>query len=161
MGGKKGQAWGFDLMIGLVLFIGGVVALYFYAVNVTPESQEILDSMRYDGEFIADILLSEGVPEDWTAGNVASPGILSQNKINQTKLERFYTLAQNDYPKTRSLFQTRYHYYFNFSEPMNIGGGIVDSIGNIPSGQQENLLRVSRITIYREKPVTLTVQVWE
>ncbi len=158
---NTGQAWGFDIMIGVMLFLGGVLVLYFYAVNATPEGQEILDSMEYDGAFISDVMLSEGSPNDWTTANVISPGFLSGNFINETKLERFYELSISDYPRLKGLLQTRYDFYFNFSEPMFIQGNYVGGIGNPSSASTNNLIQVERVASYKNKPVTLTVQVWE
>ena len=98
---KQAQAWGADLMIALVIFSIGIFVFFLYSINAPTEAEESIDNLFYEGKIIASSILSEGHPEDWTFGNVVTIGILSQGKINETKLERFYNLAQADYAKTK------------------------------------------------------------
>ena len=157
---KKGQAWGFDLMIASIIFIAGIIAFYFYALN-TPETETTINRLSYDGNIIASTLLSEGSPTNWDENNVISPGILTNNKINETKLESFYNLAASNYQKTKNLFNTRYEFYIFLSEEnFTISGNEVQGIGSQPASP-ENLIKISRITIYKTKPLTLNIDVWE
>ncbi|MDP4039654.1 MAG: hypothetical protein Q8P57_03690 [Candidatus Pacearchaeota archaeon] len=156
---KKAQAWGFDLIIGSSIFIVGVILLYFYSINYVTETNEILSSLNYDGENIADNLLSSGYPENWDSENVINIGISNDNKINQTKLDRFAGIIEDDYPKTKSLLNTRYDYYLNFSNQMTISGEPLEGIGVYPENP-ENIIKVTRFTIYEDKPITMDVYVW-
>mgnify|MGYP000014655228 CR=1 FL=1 len=81
---KKGQAWGFDLMMASIIFLGGITVFYLYSLN-TPEAETTLNKLTYEGNIVASTLLSDGFPIDWEEFNVVNPGILSNNKINQTK----------------------------------------------------------------------------
>lgn len=157
---KRAQAWGFDLMIASVIFIAGVIAFYFYALN-TPETETRLNSLAYDGDIIASALLSEGFPENWNSGDVITPGILTDDKINDTKLESFNSLAMTNYAKTKALFNTNYDYYIYLSdENFTISGSEVEGIGNLPSGQ-DDLIKISRVVIYENRALTLNIEVWE
>ena len=98
---KRAQAWGFDLIIATTIFVAGIVVFYLYSLNFADQSEEIINSLNYDGEIIGDMLLSEGFPKNWTESNVVTIGITSKNKLNQTKMENFYNLAANDYSKTK------------------------------------------------------------
>jgi hypothetical protein len=158
--GKKAQAWGLDLMIAVTIFIIGVVLFYFYALNYSSESKTIIDSLQYEGESISSSLLSDGYPEDWNSTNVVVIGLTTNDKINNTKLDRFYSLVQEDYNKTRTLFSTKYNYYINFSEPIIISGQQKSYIGLLPENEK-NVIKVSRITIFKDKPATLDVVIWE
>ena len=89
---KKAQVWGFDLMIGSIIFVVGILVFYLYSLNSPDETLGTFSTLSHDGNLIAETLLSEGFPENWDEDNVTDPGILSNNKINQTKLERFYDL---------------------------------------------------------------------
>ncbi len=157
---KRAQAWGFDLIIATMIFIAGMVIFYLYSLNFADQSEEIINSLNYDGEIIGDMLLSEGFPKNWTESNVVTIGIMSNNKVNETKLERFYNLAISDYPKTRGLFNTRYEYYIILPENISVGGVQVHGIGNEPSGQA-NLVKINRIVIYNDKPTTFKIEVWQ
>ena len=157
---KKAQAWGFDLMMASTIFIVGIVAFYLYALNMTNEAEEIINSMGSEGNAIANALLSNSFPTDWDATNVVSPGILTDSKINQTKLERFYALSIADYQRTKSIFNAEYEYYIYLSENFTISGVQVEGIGNKPIAPK-NLIKITRLTIYNNTPVTFYAEIWE
>ncbi len=157
---KRGQAWGFDLLVASIIFIGGIFVFYIYSLNFPNETEDIINRLTNEGNIVANALLSEGFPSNWNAGNVVTPGITSNNKINQTKLERFYDFSTGDYEKTKSLFNTPYEYYITFSENVTISGNEISSMGKSPLNQR-NLIKISRITIYKDKLITINVQIWE
>lgn len=164
MKNRKSQAWGIDLITGIIIFSIGILVFLIYSVNHAGEAKENLEPLAYEGEVLFSNILSEGYPEDWNSDNVVKIGILGHNKINETKLERFYALAQDNYNKTKSLFDTRYDYYFSFSN-MDINSTIIEGIGkpgtNITSINAANLIKITRFTVYKNKPVTAYVYVWE
>lgn len=157
---KRSQAWGVDLMIALVIFTIGIAFFYVYALNEPSEAEENIESLFYDGKIITDSILAEGHPENWDLNNVITIGILTNNKINETKLESFYTLSKNDYAKTKSLFNTKYNYYFFLSENMTLSFGEVNGIGIEPSNHK-NLVKITRFTTYKDKPMAAYLYVWE
>ncbi len=160
----KAQAWGFDLMIATALFLGGIIIFYIYSINYPIEGKKSFEELYYEGSVILDSLLSEGFPSDWNAINVVRIGILDDEKVNETKLERFYNLNNSDYQKTKSLFNTKYEYYFNFSEPITLSsnGQVISGIGFEPiSTSTTNLVKITRVSIYKNKPVSVNLQVWE
>jgi hypothetical protein len=152
---KKGQIWGFDLVIAITIFMVGIIAAYLYAINFLGESQEILDSLFYDGNLASSLILSEGTPEDWTIDNVEIPGILSGEKINQTKLDNFYSL---NYSMQKKLLGTQYEFYFNFTD-MEANGVSVEGIGLSPS-EPKNLVKIERFTVYKNKPIKFILFMW-
>ena len=156
---KNAQGWGFDILIASMLFLLAIILFYFYTLNNSPESEETYQALSYDGDIIADVLLSPGYPENWDSSNVITPGILTGNKINDTKLENFYNLAQTNYEKSKSLFNTRYNYYVNLSVPIIINTQI-DGIGNKPV-EPKNLIKTTRFTIYNNTLVSLNVYIWD
>ncbi len=158
---KQGQIWGFDLIIAVIIFLIGIVAIYVYVINFVSTSGDILESMFYDGYLLSNLILSEGSPKNWTSyDNVEIPGILSQKKINQTKLDFFYNLtdSEEDYKKLKKLLGIRYDFYFYFPG-IRVMGEDIDGIGKIPA-EQKNLVRIERFMIYENKPVKLTLYVW-
>ena len=157
---KKAQAWGIDLMIASIMFISGIVVFYLYTLNTSDQSEEIINLLSYDGKIILDVLLSEGFPINWNEQNVINPGILTENKINQTKLEQFYALSLNEYERTKTIFNTRYEYYVFLSDNITINGEEKAGIGKPPENPK-NLIKISRVTIYNNKPLALNIYVWQ
>jgi len=155
---KRGQAWAFDLMIATIIFISGIFAFYLYSLNYQTEAQETLDSLFYEGNSVAEDLLSEGFPNNWNEGNVQRIGLTSFGKINETKLEKFYNLSLNSSQIT-SILKLNNYYYVNLSDTLLINEQIIDGIGNIPNNP-ENIIKISRLTIYKDKPSTLNIFIW-
>ena len=163
---KRGQAWGFDLMVAVTIFLAAILVFFFYSINFPKESQETLDSLFYEGNIIADDLLSEGSPNNWNVTTLIKIGLLNENKINETKLALFYNYSSNNinpgtYSQTKSLLNTKYEYYVNFSKPITVEGNSVEGVGKQPSSNPKNLIRISRFTIYENEPTTLNIYVWE
>jgi hypothetical protein len=158
---KRGQAWGFDLMIAATIFLIGIVLFYFYSLNYPSEAKDTLESLFYEGNLIADSLLTEGFPVDWDVTNVQRIGLLSNGQINDTKLDRLYLLVSTSdgYDLTKALFNIKQEYYFNMSIPMSISGEIVEIIG-FKDEENQNLLKITRLTTYQDKLVTLDVYIW-
>ncbi|MBS3081702.1 hypothetical protein J4416_02050 [Candidatus Pacearchaeota archaeon] len=166
---KRAQAWGFDLMIASTIFISGILLFYVYSINYPRESYEKLDKLFIEGDFISEVLLGEGLPVNWDQNSVSRIGITTDKKINETKLESFYLLANNQtnplgYKKSKSLLNTNYNFFMNFSEPIIIEevaipeGGIGQNFQGYPV---TNLVKITRVTIYQNKLVSLNLYLWE
>ena len=150
---KEGQAWGFDLVIGMVIFIIGIFSFYLYTINLSGGGGEVIQQLEQNGELIADSLMSEGSPLDWNAGNVVRIGLLSEDRINQTKLDGFRTLAGADYARTKSLFRINNEYFVYLDN--DFAGGI----GRNSAGAT-NLFKIARVVIYNQSVTTLNVYSW-
>lgn len=157
---KKGQAWGLDLIVASILFLGGIIFFYTYSLNLSNESEDIFSKLAYDGNTMSEALLSEGSPQNWNLTNVEKIGLLSHDKINETKLEMFYQLSVTDYQKTKSFFNIKYNYYLFFQKNMTINSLEIEGIGSFPTAPK-NLIKITRLTIYKNKPDTLNIHIWE
>ncbi|MBX4212198.1 hypothetical protein KW787_01935 [Candidatus Pacearchaeota archaeon] len=156
---RKAQAWGLDLIIAGVIFTSALVVLYLYGLNYSNEGEDTLKALQYDGDTMSSLILSDGVPLDWNATQVVIPGILTDNKINSTKLEYFYDLSSNDYSIARSLLGTKYNYFMFLSTPMIVHGQTVSGIG-LNATNPNNLITITRFTSYQNKIATLYLQLW-
>ena len=68
------------------------------------------------------------------------------------------------YAKSKSIFNTKYDYFFNFSVPIKIDGNEIPEGGiGKPFNNEEtqNLIKITRLTIYKNKPETLNLYIWE
>ena len=157
---KRAQAWGFDLMIAISIFLVGALLFFVYSLNIYENESAKATSMKYEAEQIGNMLLSEGFPASWNKSNVVKIGLLTENKVNETKISLFYELSESDYERTKTLFNTRYHYFFNLSEPILIGNTSVSGIGSVFVNQTD-LVKITRFTIYKNKPVTANIYLWQ
>jgi|SRR3989344_6445697 len=159
---KKAQGWGFDLVVASIIFSFAIIFFYIFALNYSTGGEETFNNLVYEGQLVAESILSEGYPADWNNNSVVRIGILSENKINQTKLERFYNMTlTSEYNRTKVLFNMAHDYNISFSFPViipGVPGGSVYSIG-MTKPAPENLIRVTRFSIYNNKPITLDIDV--
>jgi hypothetical protein len=158
--GKKAQVWGFDLIIASLIFTFGIITFFLFTLNSSDIERAKIQDITYEGNIIADSLMTSGFPEDWNETNIVRIGIVNKGKINQTKLERFYNLSSSNYQGTRELFNVKYQYYINISEKIEINNIEIPSIGAYTENPN-NLIKITRVTIYKDKPVTLNIIVWE
>lgn len=157
---KKAQAWGFDIIVAVGIFVIGLITFFLYTINYPTGEQEKVDELLYEGNVIADNLISEGYPDNWTTSIVSKIGLLTDNKISQEKLESFNQLSLSNYGRTKTMLGTKYNYFVNFSTPIQISGNNIEGIGLVPQNVKNNI-KISRVSIYQNKPVTVEVQVWE
>ena len=160
MKNKNAQAWGFDLMIGVMIFVGGMAMIYLYTINYPGQEEDTIQTLQNEGQLFSESILSEGSPTNWNLTNVLRPGILSNGKINQTKLELFDNLTTINYNLTKSLFRLKNEYYFYFQEPVNISGTMKQTIGLLNSTSPQNLIKITRVVIYQTNVTTLKFYLW-
>jgi len=162
MKSKKAQAWGTDLIIAFIIFSFAIIFFYFYSFNYSNETEDILELLTYEGNFIADSILSPGYPDQWEESNVIEIGITTDGKINETKIKKFYQLTQNNYNKTKQIFGTKYDYYFFMGTPINsTTEGIGEPGTNSTNIIASNLMKITRLTIYQNKPTTAYVYIFQ
>jgi hypothetical protein len=142
---KKAQVWSLDLLIAGIIFLIGVVILYNYAINYSSQSNSNLDELFYEGNLASDLILSG---EDM--------GILSNNAINQSKLDAFYNL---DDSTKKSNLGIKSNFYFTL-ENLEIEGTPTAYVGIMNSSQVDNLIQITRLTIYKNKPIKFQLFVW-
>ncbi|MFQ5531753.1 MAG: hypothetical protein ACE5ES_04015 [Candidatus Nanoarchaeia archaeon] len=145
---KKAQAWSLDLVVASLIFLVGIITLYIYAVNFSSQSQEQLNELFYEGNLASELILSD---EDL--------GILTDGKVNQTKLDDFYGLS---YQEQRNLLGVKNDFYFNITGLESPSGTPISYVGNPPSvgSGSENLIQITRLTIYKNRPVKINFFAW-
>lgn len=142
---KRGQVWSLDLIIASVIFVSAIVILYVYAINYSSQTKNQLDELIYEGNLASQLILSD-----------KNFGILSDGKINQTKLEEFYNF---DYQTQKSKFGLVNDFYFTI-DGLEINGSSVDYIGRTNSTEIESLMKVTRLAVYKNSPTKFELFVW-
>ncbi|MEM4260439.1 MAG: hypothetical protein QXG00_04340 [Candidatus Woesearchaeota archaeon] len=110
----KAQTWTTDFIIGLLLFSFALVFSFKFVSNNLVSSD--FDEIYQDGKFISDNLMSEGVPNNWSNDKVFRIGLLSNNKLNTTKV---LNMTKLDYGNVKTLLNTRYDFYIYFADKYN------------------------------------------
>ena len=170
---KKAQIWGFDMMMASIILVFGIFVFYFYALNYSGDSSDKIDSLFYDAEIVSEKILSEGYPPYWNSTNVIVPGILTDGRIDQTKLELFYNMTETsiggDFDEMRMLLNTKYNFWFTISGTENFeirqatGDPIdIEGIGREYSSEDvANLVKYSRVVIYHNRTKSIDFYMWE
>jgi len=156
---KKGQIFGLDLMFGVIIILVGIMSIYLYSINFFESSETNLKKMHYDSNFVSSQILSEGYPINWTKNNVNIPGILTNNKINQTKLDRIYNFSKENYEGLQQVLNTKYDFYFNFSGLEITNVGEIEGIGK-KINNPKNIIKTERYTLYKNKPIKFNLYIW-
>lgn len=141
---SKGQVWSLDLVIAGVIVTIGIIILYVYAINYTNQSQKNLENLFYEGNLAAELTLSED-----------SFGILTDQRVNQTKLDEFY----NNYDSKRAEMRITKNFYFTM-ENLTANVVSVDYVGN-KSATTDSSVKITRITVYKNKPTKFELFIWE
>ena len=159
---KHAQICGLDVLSALTLFFVGIMIFFIYSINQPGESRETYELLSSDGKIIANNLMSPGFPENWNTNNVITLGLTTDNKINETKLEKIYNM---DYSQTKRLFNTIYDYYFFFDDNIVTPSLNIEGIGKPGATKNnidaKNLIKTTRFTIYKNKTVPLYLYIWE
>ncbi len=157
---KKGQGWSFDVIVGSVIFMMGFFIFFLYSINFSQDNEGAVESLAYQGSLVADDLLSEGFPTDWTQSNVQKIGIVTDGKIDMLKLENFLSLVDSNYESTKVIFGITKDYYVVFSQPITLDGQDIYGIGLEPSNHK-NLMKITRAVILNNKLASMEVEIWE
>lgn len=142
---KSGQAWSLDAVMAIVIFTVAIIALFFYAVNFLSKSDEKLEEIFYEGNVAAAIILSNDYP-----------GILTDERVDQAKLDDF----AGNYISRKGAIGINREFYFRM-DYLEINGVPAEYVGQINTTQTENLVQITRITIYKDSPVKFQLYIWE
>ena len=157
--GTKAQAWGFDLIVASAIFLVGAVFIYYFSINDSKFDSQDYSALKKESSLIAESLLTSGFPENWNSQNVIIIGLTDDDQFNETKLQRFYDLAQSNYDTTKPLFNIRYDYLVNFSRAIDVNSIEISSIGLQPNNQK-NLAKTERAIVYKGEIITMEVYSW-
>ncbi len=158
---KKAQGWGIDLIIAFIIFLTGIFFIYSYTINLGGSSDLIIKQLNSEGKSCSTLILSEGTPKKWDGlENTEIPGIISDRKINQTKLEKFANITdtEEEYVRTKNRLGIKNEFYFNFTG-MEIQGEKIKGIGKKPQGIT-NIIKIERITIYKNQIKKFNLYIW-
>ena len=164
---NRGQVWTMDFVIGIMLFMIVVFLAVKIILTVYPTENHI--QVYRDAVHLSDNLLSEGYPQDWNTTNVILPGIASNNRINNTKLDLFKGI---EYQRVKTLLHVTSDFVFfisNSTTTINTGQCLygynlsteINCKPILTTVKYDTLARIDRMVIYNSTVYTLTVYAWE
>lgn len=143
---KKAQVWSLDAMVAILIFFLGVSILFFYAINFNDQVSSSLNDLFNQGNVAADLLLTDG-----------ETGILTNNKINQTRLDDFNL---TNYDDNRRELGIKNNFYFLIPN-LEANGEAVSFIGKMNQTPSNNLIKIERIVVYKNKPSQFELNIWK
>ena len=94
-----------DYTLAIIFFTVAIFIYFQYAADLKG-NYSVLDSMQTDSRYIADSLVSDGYPLNWTPETASKIGL--GQKLNETKWKYF---SQVNYNTSRNIFSTSFDYY--------------------------------------------------
>jgi hypothetical protein len=141
---KKAQVWSLDLVVAGIIFLFTIVIIYVYSINYSSQPNDELNQLFHEGETASQLILSD-----------ADFGILSGSKVNQTKLDLF----ASDYELRKNQIGVIDNFYFIMPD-LEINGSPAEAVGLLNSSEINNIVQVTRLTLYKNKPVKFDIFVW-
>ncbi|NTV23086.1 MAG: hypothetical protein HGA85_01770 [Nanoarchaeota archaeon] len=166
----KAQIWYIDLLIGLVIFTVAMVLFFKFATSryLVKDNEEIFPEVVR----LSQILVSEGIPQNWTEENVITPGLFTDGEVSIQKLEMFSNMS-SDYYRLKRLLATESDFIVVFEEQngnnLSFGNFTLGkpnvTIEELESIQKKDIFTVVRYGVYRHDQiaeiVAMKVVVWQ
>ena len=164
----KAQVFSLDLIIGVIIFGSAILIYYKSATNLSDQDEALLDDLLIDAKTISSSLMSQGYPYNWSKDNVSRIGVITNNRINETKLEEFSVIS---YKESKKLFGTIYDYYVFFRGRNNniicfneslegIGKPNVNSTNIQTVENPKKLVKVTRLLIKNSDIAKMVIYLW-
>jgi len=146
-----------------------LVLYYNFVPNLDKQELESLKEASYDAKILADALVTQGYPSNWTETNVQRIGLMGKNGINDSKVLRYKNISYED---TKELLNLRSEYAVIFSRlddgTYNISG--VSIIGHpsatvsnsrlIPNEEYFDMVALTRLVVHNKTAIKMVVYAW-
>lgn len=162
---KKAQVWITDFIIGFIIFLIGVLLTSRFIFNAMTDDD--FSRIRVEAETTSEDFLSEGVPNNWTNDTLVKIGLITNNRLNITKVSRLYNMS---YPDTKFYLPSGLDYLLFFQKNLTVlnitkcGYGAINLTScavDISGLEYDNLVRVTRFVIYNNSIIQMVLYVWE
>ncbi|MEM5792972.1 MAG: hypothetical protein QXY45_01245 [Candidatus Aenigmatarchaeota archaeon] len=152
----KGQSLSYDFLTAFTTFLLVVLiifVLFEYSSNSINDFKKIDEISRISSQ-ISEVWMSEGLPNNWDPENVIELGLLSNQRLNQTKIEY---LNEIGYYKVRKFVGSGvYNFLLTISDHEN---NTIFEFGFKPE-KYEFSSKTRRISVLGKKIVYVDTVVW-
>jgi len=154
---KDSQIWSIDLILSffIISFLLLIIPLLYFGQE--EKGYEKIKEMNEYGDYLIETILSEGYPQNWNTSNFIKIGILTNGRVNNTKLNNFYNLTKENYKLVKESFGIPYDFFFYLEETEGIGKPDF----NLSAKNYSNIIKITRITIYEENPIKVEAFIFE
>lgn len=164
-----------EFAFAMVIFLLCIGIFYNAYPNIKEQSQDPLKEVYFDCKVASEILLSSGLPKNWTTQNVIRPGITNgEHILLEDKVLKFRSLSENNYTKLKSFMGLESEFAFYLLDYDNdivaIGGNKI--FGNLDVNltannkidftqvKADDIAKIERSLIYKKRPVRLLIVTW-
>lgn len=155
---NKGQVWYTDFIVSVLIFMIAIIIYFEYVNNLSKEEESDLEGMVMDAKAVSNNLMSEGFPDDWNQSDVLIIGVADNNRINDTKMGKFYNMI-HDSAKLKFGISDSYYVYLQDRNGQKIWFDSKQYAGEEPENPAK-LVKIDRVTIYNDDIVKMVVQIW-
>ncbi|MFP4524090.1 MAG: hypothetical protein ACLFO2_02095 [Candidatus Woesearchaeota archaeon] len=162
----KAQVSTLDFFGGLAIIT--VALLLASNLLLTIGSDDGFEDVKRQANTAAERLMSPGYPEDWNQSDVIKAGVLTDDKLNTTKLSRADNLTYDQLRGTLGVTDHVYWYHTNATGVQNItacghGHPSVTTDENctptLPA--HGNLARIERLVTHDDRILRMVVIAWD
>lgn len=168
---KKAQVWLSDYTLSMLLFILAALISVKIIINSFSANTDFQE-LKTEASKISEILMSEGYPVDWTNETVIRPGLLTDRRLNQTKVAHAMDHAYLNYTFLKFMLQAKHDFAVVFEHPNGeliqfeglcvIGNTSVSPICLAPTFnfRHKNMVQLNRLMVYNRSIVKAVVYTW-
>lgn len=172
----KGQLWSLDFIIGVLIFLVTVVFFFVQMNSLELTPQTSLNRLVLEAQDISTTLMSEGYPPAWTASTVVVPGIVTDARVNSSRLNELVLL---NYSVLQGLLRVSDEFFVFIEQgngcvlPLDGRYGVGNPLVSVPASgcvaptsvnvnpaSPETVVPITRYVIYNATPARLHVYVW-
>ena len=174
--GSRGQSWTIEFILAFLIFSSAIILSIKMISNIYKSTD--FEDLARESEMLSNTFLSDGYPVNWTSADVIRPGIVSDGKINVSKLAN---LTEIDYYTAKQLLGIRQDFFIYFSDDSGMKdifedfgmsgecgyghpGILIEYDGTCRLNitvDYDDMVKLSRFTVYDHNIITMTVYVWD
>lgn len=163
---KKGQVTTIDFIISFIIIV--ITVLLAIRVVLLTQDTSNFDHVQEQAISASNILMSEGVPNNWDQTTLVKPGILSNKVLNLTKLNQLQNATYDDIKSKLTPNYNHYIYFtnrtdiFNFSACGYGSNQVQTDTSCTPTfPDASNRAKVTRLIAHNDSVISMVVIAWD
>ena len=157
-----------DFVVGLVIILAALIITTNFLL--TNQQTSTFDAVRSSALSTTELLMSTGYPQAWNQTTIINLGLLTDHKLNQTKLDAAANITYADLKTALHNPPNVYWYFANKTSVLNLGScgyGDPDTLASVApdctpqTTQKNNLVSLNRFVTYNNTIIRMVVLVWD
>ena len=163
---NKGQVSTLDFVVGFSIILVTLVLGLRYVTEAAAPGE--FDDIQQQAVAMSQSLMSEGVPADWTVDDVSAVGLMSDNKLNKSKVDLMASMSYGGMRQVLDSDFQLYVYFTNRTHTINVSGCGFGNDDILTGGctvdlsmvDYSHIVRIDRFVAYNDSILTMVVLVW-